>query len=79
MPHSCTQNALSRPGGRAGVPFPAMSERDDDPGADTGMFRAYVEHGAGAEARPSLVERPVVLIGGAVLVVLVVLALILLL
>ncbi|HYZ98729.1 MAG TPA: hypothetical protein VE575_08270 [Acidimicrobiales bacterium] len=56
-----------------------MSERDDDPGADTGMFRAYVEHGAGAEARPSLVERPVVLIGGAVLVVLVVLALILLL
>ena len=56
----------------------AMNERsEDDPGADTAMFRAYVEHGDGAETRPSLANRPAIVVGAAVVVVLVVLVLIL--
>jgi hypothetical protein len=57
-----------------------MNERpEDDPGADTAMFRAYVEHSDGADGRTSLADRPGILAGAAVVVVLVVLALILLL
>jgi len=57
-----------------------MNERpEDDPSADTGMFRAYVEHDDGADARTSLADRPQVLVGAAIVLVIVVLALILLL
>jgi len=52
---------------------------EDDPGADTAMFRAYVEHADGADARTSLAARPGILVGAAVVLVIVVLALILLL
>ncbi len=57
-----------------------MNERpEDDPSADTGMFRAYVEHGDGNDTRTSPGVRPGVLAGVAVVLVIVVLALILLL
>ena len=59
-----------------------MNERpEDDPGADTSMFRAYVEHDDGADARTSLGDRPgiFILVGAAVVLVLVVVVLILLL
>jgi hypothetical protein len=57
-----------------------MNERpEDDPGADTAMFRAYVEHGDGAEAPTSPGVRPGVLIAAAVVLMIVVLVLILLL
>jgi hypothetical protein len=57
-----------------------MNERpEDDPSADTAMFRAYVEHGDGADARTSLTDRPGILVGAAAVLVLVVLGLILLL
>ena len=62
-----------------GVASGAMNERpEDDPGADTAMFRAYVEHDDGESARTSLVYRPGILVGVAAVLVLVVLALILL-
>jgi hypothetical protein len=55
-----------------------MNERpEDDPGADTAMFRAYVDADR-ADAQPSLADRPAILVGAAVMVVLVVLALALL-
>jgi hypothetical protein len=70
--------ANPQPGPAARRTIHAMNERsEDDPGADTAMFRAYVEHGDGAETRPSLAIRPAILIGAAVAVVLVVLGLIL--
>jgi hypothetical protein len=56
-----------------------MDEPEDDPGANTAMFRAYVEHGDGPDARTSLADRPGVLVGAAVVLVIVVLALILIL
>jgi hypothetical protein len=57
-----------------------MNDRpEDDPGADTAMFRAYVEHDDGADTRTSLADRPGILVGGAAVLVIVVLALILLL
>jgi hypothetical protein len=57
-----------------------MNERpEDDPSADTAMFRAYVEHDDGADARNSLTDRPAMLVAAAVVLVIVVLALILLL
>jgi hypothetical protein len=59
-----------------------MNERpEDDPSADTGMFRAYVEHDDGADARTSLADRPgiFVLVGAAVVLLIVVVVLILLL
>jgi hypothetical protein len=56
-----------------------MNERpEDDPGADTSMFRAYVEHGDGADTSSPGV--PVgILAGAAVVLVIVVVVLILLL
>jgi hypothetical protein len=57
-----------------------MNERpEDDPSADTGMFRAYVEHDDGADATTSPGVRPGVLVGAAVVLLIVVLALIVLL
>ena len=57
-----------------------MNERpEDDPGADTGMFRAYVEHDDDADARTSLVGPARVLAGAAVVLMIVVVVLILLL
>jgi hypothetical protein len=56
-----------------------MDEPEDDPGANTAMFRAYVEHGDGPDARTSLADRPGVLVGAAVVLVIVVLAMILIL
>jgi hypothetical protein len=59
-----------------------MNERpEDDPSADTGMFRAYVENDDGADARTSLADRRGIflLVGAAVVLLIVVLALILLL
>ncbi|MGH9228203.1 MAG: hypothetical protein ACRD07_05615 [Acidimicrobiales bacterium] len=57
-----------------------MNERpEDDPGADTAMFRAYVEHGDGAHARASLTARSRILVGAAVVLVIAVVALILVL
>jgi hypothetical protein len=56
-----------------------MTDRDDDPGADTAMFRAYVHHGDGPDAPPSLSGRPLVLVAAAVVAALVVVGLILLL
>ena len=57
-----------------------MNERpEDDPGADTAMFRAYVEHDDGADASPSPGLPVGVLVGAAVVLVIVVLVLILLL
>jgi hypothetical protein len=58
----------------------AMNERpEDDPGADTGMFRAYVEHDDDADAPTSPGVPPRVLAGVAVVLMIVVLVLILLL
>jgi hypothetical protein len=57
-----------------------MNERpEDDPGADTAMFRAYVEHDDGADAPTSPGVRPGALVGVAVVLVVVVLVVILLL
>jgi hypothetical protein len=56
-----------------------MNERpEDDPGADTEMFRAYVEHGDGADS-PSPGVPVGVLVGAAVVLMIVVVVLILLL
>jgi hypothetical protein len=54
-----------------------MVDRDDDPGADTAMFRAYVEHGSQPDERPGLAQRPGALVALAVVAVLVVIVLIL--
>jgi hypothetical protein len=55
-----------------------MTDRpEDDPGANTEMFRAYVEHDDVSDRRVSLTDRPAVLVGAAVVVVLVVVLLIL--
>jgi hypothetical protein len=55
-----------------------MDEREDDPGADTAMFRAYVERGGEPEARASRIDKRAALAAAAVVVVLVVVALMLL-
>jgi hypothetical protein len=57
-----------------------MNDRpEDDPSADTGMFRAYVEHGDGAETNPSSGVPVGVLVGVVVVLLIVVVVLILLL
>jgi hypothetical protein len=57
-----------------------MNERpEDDPGADTSMFRAYVEHGDGADDTSSPGVPVGILAGAAVVLVIVVVVLILLL
>ena len=74
-----TGAAIPRPGGRPTYDQPMSPDESDDPGADTAMFRAYVEHGDGAEAPTSPGVRPGVLIAAAVVLMIVVLVLILLL
>ena len=57
-----------------------MNDRpEDDPGADTEMFRAYVEHGDGADSSASSGVPVGVLAGVAVVLMIVVVVLILLL
>jgi hypothetical protein len=57
-----------------------MNERpEDDPGADTGMFRAYVEHGDGDDGTSSPGIPVGILAGTAVVLVIIVVVLILLL
>jgi hypothetical protein len=57
-----------------------MNERpEDDPGADTAMFRAYVEHGDGTDATSSPGVPVGILAGTAVVLMIVVVVLILLL
>jgi hypothetical protein len=57
-----------------------MNERpEDDPGADTEMFRAYVEHGDGPDSSASSGVPVGVLAGGAVVLMIVVVVLIVLL
>jgi hypothetical protein len=57
-----------------------MNERpEDDPSADTAMFRAYVEHDDGADARTSPGLPVGILVGAAVVLMIVVVVLIVLL
>jgi hypothetical protein len=57
-----------------------MNERpEDDPGADTEMFRAYVEHGDGADTSTSPGVPVGILAGAAVVLMIVVVVVILLL
>jgi hypothetical protein len=57
-----------------------MNERpEDDPSADTGMFRAYVEHGDGDDDNSSPGVPVGILAGTAVVLMIVVVVLILLL
>jgi hypothetical protein len=57
-----------------------MNERpDDDPGADTGMFRAYAEQDQDADTPTSFWVSPGFLAGTAIVLIIVVLVLILLL
>jgi hypothetical protein len=57
-----------------------MNERpEDDPGADTGMFRAYAEQDQDADTPSSSWVSPGFLAGTAIVLVIVVLVLILLL
>jgi hypothetical protein len=57
-----------------------MNERpEDDPGADTEMFRAYVEHDQDADDASSFWVSPGFLAGTAVVLMIVVVVLILLL
>ena len=54
-----------------------MNERpEDDPSADTGMFRAYVEHGDGADTSTSRGVPVGILAGAAVVLMIVVVVLI---
>ena len=55
--------------------IPRMATDDRDPGADTGMFRAYVEHPEGTAAPPASQRTLWIAAGLAVVVVAVLLAL----
>jgi hypothetical protein len=55
-----------------------MTDRpEDDPAANTERFRAFVEHDEASDRQMPLMDRPAVLVGAAIVVVLVVVLLVL--
>jgi hypothetical protein len=80
MPHGYNQNAGTADGVASPAYHSAMNERpEDDPGADTGMFRAYAEQDQDVDDPSSFWVSPGFLAGTAVVLLIVVVVLILLL
>ena len=71
-----TGAAIARPGRRPAYHQPMSPDESDDPGADTAMFRAYVEEGSHPAAGAQDANRWVIMAAvAAVVIVLLVLVL----